>query len=75
MPLLMAGLTVQGSVVYPRNTHQRMLAFAARHNIRPQTQTFRMDKAGIVEAFGELAANEMGYQGVLIVPEESTLVA
>jgi D-arabinose 1-dehydrogenase-like Zn-dependent alcohol dehydrogenase len=73
MPLLMAGITVQGSVVSPRNSQQRMLAFAARHGIKPQVQKFDMNKAGIEEAFGVLGSNKMRYRGVLVVPSDQRL--
>jgi len=70
MPMLMKGISIQGSLVCPRNSHKRMLAFAARHNIKPQLQRFNMDKAGIEEGFGILASGKMRYRGVLVVPAD-----
>ena len=69
MPLIMKGITVQGSVVCPRNAHKRMLAFAARHGIKPQLQRFNLDKKGIEDGFNVLASGKMRYRGVLVAPE------
>ena len=69
MPMLMKGITVQGSVVAPRQVHQRMLAFAQLHGIKPMLNRFQMDREGIEEAFGKLEGGEMRYRGVLVRPE------
>lgn len=73
MPLLMGGITVQGSVVCPRNAQNRMIAFAARHGIKPQTQTYPMNKTGIEEGLATLASGKMKYRGVLVVPNDHRL--
>ena len=66
MPLILNGIRVQGSVVAPRHIHRDMLAFAARHGIKPITQTFPMTKDGIQEAIKTLEHGEMKYRGVLV---------
>lgn len=73
MPLLLNGITIQGSVVAPRNVIQIMLTFAARHGIKPKVEIFSMDKNGIEDAFSVLKDGRMRYRGVLVVPEEKRL--
>lgn len=73
MPLLLNGITIQGSVVAPRNVIRRMLAFAARHGIKPQVHKFVMDREGIEEAFEVLKEGKMKFRGVLVVPEGKRL--
>ena len=73
MPLLLNGITIQGSVIAPRNTTERMLAFAARHGIKPEIDKFVMDRKGIEKAFEELKEGKMRYRGVLVVPKEKRL--
>jgi len=73
MPLLLNGITIQGSVVSPRNVHERMLEFAARHSIKPIVQTFAMSREGIQQAFATLKEGNMRYRGVLVVPEKERL--
>ena len=66
MPLILNGITVQGSVVASRYIHQRMLDFAALHKIAPIVEKFPMTKEGITEAMEKLNNGEMRYRGVLI---------
>ena len=73
MPLLLNGITIQGSVVSPRNVHERMLDFAARHSVKPIVQKFAMDRDGILNAFEVLKEGKMRYRGVLVVPDEHRL--
>jgi len=73
MPFLLKGITVQGSVVASRITIERMLAFAARHEIKPQVQRFPMDREGIGQAFVVLKEGRMRFRGVLIVPDDKKL--
>ena len=74
MPLLLNGITIQGSVVAPRNVVEHMLVFAARRGVTPQMQKFVMDQEGIEEAFGVLKEGKMRYRGVLVVPKGERLV-
>ena len=66
MPLILKGLRIQGSVVASRYVHQRMLDFAARHNIQPVMEKFPMTEKGIEEAMEKLSSGSMKYRGVLI---------
>ena len=66
MPLILNGLTIQGSVVASRYIHQRMLDFAALHKIAPVTQTWPMTEQGITEAMEALEKGNVHFRGVLI---------
>ncbi len=66
MPLVLKGLTVQGSVVAARDVHRQMLDFAALHKIEPIMEKFPMTEKGITEAMDKLDKGEMRYRGVLI---------
>lgn len=66
MPLLLNGLTIQGSVVAARNIHKQMIDFSSLHGIHPIVQKFPMTKEGITEAMDTLNNGNMRYRGVLI---------
>ena len=66
MPLILQGLTVQGSVVAARAIHKQMIDFSALHGIHPIIQKFPMMKEGITEAMDQLNNGNMRYRGVLI---------
>ena len=66
MPLITQGITVQGTVVAPRNVHVTMLEFVASHGIEPIVQEFPLTKKGIEEAFDQLEQGKMRYRGVLV---------
>ena len=65
MPFLLAGITVQFSIIAPRAIHARMLNFAVFHDIRPIIQKYKLDGEGIEEAMADLTAGKMRYRGVL----------
>lgn len=69
MPMLLAGLRVQGSVVAARAIHTKMLEFAAVHNIRPIIEKFPLNKEGVEKAFEHLDHGEMRYRGVLVAQD------
>ena len=73
MPLLLNGITIQGSVVAPRNVMERMLVFATRHGVKPEVHCFAMDRAGIEKAFEVLKEGRMKFRGVLVVPQGKRL--
>ncbi len=54
MSLIINGFLVQGSVIAPRAIHNKMLEFAAVHNIRPMIEKFPLDKESIDKAFEHL---------------------
>lgn len=65
MPFLINGFRVQASLVASRYIHQRMLAFAALHDIKPIIMKFPMSEQGINEAIEKLQNGGMRYRGVL----------
>ena len=66
LPLIVQGIRIQGSVVAPRNIHNRMLQFAARNDVKPIINKFPMTVEGITEAMDTLNNGQMRYRGVLI---------
>ncbi|KAJ1333958.1 propanol-preferring alcohol dehydrogenase [Microdochium nivale] len=66
MPLLLNGLTVQGSVVAPRHIHKDMLEFAALHQIKPVIEEFPMTEEGVAEAIEKLEKGDVHFRAVLI---------
>lgn len=66
MPILSAGLKIQGSLVAAREIHREMLEFAAVHDIRPVIEKFPMDVDGVEQAFKKLEEGGMRYRGVLV---------
>jgi D-arabinose 1-dehydrogenase-like Zn-dependent alcohol dehydrogenase len=66
LPLLMGGISVQGSIVASRHIHRQMLQFAAQHHIKPINMEFPMTEEGITEAMNKLREGGMRYRGVLI---------
>jgi len=73
MPLLLSGISIQGSLVAPRWVHKKMLEFAALHNIKPMNNTFEMNEDGVNKAFETLENGKMRYRGILVTPKESRL--
>jgi len=65
MPMILKGITVQGSVVAARAVHRHMLAFAALHEIKPILMEFPLNEAGIEDAMATLRDGKMRYRGVL----------
>lgn len=66
MPLLLNGITVQGSVIGSRYIHRRMLAFAALHEIKPVLQKFKMDEESINDAMDRLEKGDIHFRGVFV---------
>lgn len=66
MPLIFNGTRIQGSLVAPRAIQNKMLEFAAVHNIKPMIKKFPLNKEGIEKAFERLGHGEMRYRGVLV---------
>jgi D-arabinose 1-dehydrogenase-like Zn-dependent alcohol dehydrogenase len=64
---LIAGcLTVSGSGLAPAASIRAMLAFAAKHGIKPQIERFPMTHDGVTEAMQKLREGKMRYRGVLV---------
>lgn len=66
LALIGGGLTLIGSGLAPVASHRAMLEFAAKHNIRPQIETFPMTQTGVTEAMQKLRDGNMRYRGVLV---------
>jgi len=67
-PLVGDGLRVMGSLVAPVACVRRMMDFAAAHNIKPITETFKMDEEGIETAMKKLNDGNLRYRAVLAAP-------
>lgn len=67
LDLIASGATVVGSGVAPVNSIRAMLAFAAKHGVKPQIEKFPMSQKGVTEAMQKLRDGKMRYRGVLVV--------
>ncbi|KAJ7098497.1 chaperonin 10-like protein [Mycena belliarum] len=65
-PVMVNGITIQGTAVAGRSVHRRMLDFAARHRIQPVIERFPMTKSGIDEGMAKLREGKMRYRAVLV---------
>ncbi|KAF7357704.1 NAD(P)-dependent alcohol dehydrogenase protein [Mycena venus] len=65
-PVLINGITIQGTAVANRSVHKKMLEFAARHGVRPMIERFPMTKSGVEEGMAKLREGKMRYRGVLV---------
>ena len=66
MALIMTGIQIVGSGVASAATQQAMLAFAAKHQIRPQIEKFPLTKQGVADAMERLREGKVRYRGVLV---------
>ncbi|KAF7315778.1 NAD(P)-dependent alcohol dehydrogenase protein [Mycena indigotica] len=66
LPVVLAGITIQGTVVASRSVHARMLEFAARNDVYPIIETFPMTKDGVNAGMQKLRDGHMRYRGVLV---------
>ena len=66
--MLMSSIRVTGSGLAPIASHRAMLAFAAKHGIKPQIEKFPMTQIGVTEAMQKLRDGKMRYRGVLVAP-------
>ncbi|KAJ2973588.1 hypothetical protein NUW58_g8901 [Xylaria curta] len=65
MAMLINGITIQGSAVASRLVHERMLEFAALHQIKPVVQLFDMTEEGILDAMTKLDQGKIHFRAVL----------
>ncbi|KAJ9145040.1 NADP-dependent alcohol dehydrogenase [Pleurostoma richardsiae] len=68
LALISRNLTVIGSGVAPTASLRAMLAFSAKHGVKPRIQKFPMTQAGVTEAMQKLRDGKMRYRGVLVAP-------
>ncbi|KAJ7459823.1 chaperonin 10-like protein [Mycena latifolia] len=66
MPVVMRGLTIQGSGVTSRGRQIEMLEFAASHKIKSIIERFPMTKEGIEEGMAKLREGRIRYKAVLV---------
>jgi D-arabinose 1-dehydrogenase-like Zn-dependent alcohol dehydrogenase len=66
MPVVLAGINIQGTVVAARSVHKKMLDFAARNHIAPVIERFPMTRDGVEEGMARLREGKMRYRGVLV---------
>ncbi|KAF7371472.1 hypothetical protein MVEN_00001800 [Mycena venus] len=66
MPVLVKGLTIQGSAAASRAVQVKMLEFAASHQIKPIIEWFPLNKEGVEEAMAKLRDGHMRYRAVLV---------
>ncbi|KAJ7172968.1 chaperonin 10-like protein [Mycena crocata] len=66
MPVVLKGLTVQGSAVSSRSSQVKMLDFVAVHGIKPIIERFPMTREGVEEGMAKLREGRMRYRGVLV---------
>jgi D-arabinose 1-dehydrogenase-like Zn-dependent alcohol dehydrogenase len=65
-PILIRGLTIQGSAGATRVNIDRMLQFAARHGIKPMIMEFPLSAEGVKAGMKTLEEGKMRYRGVLV---------
>jgi len=68
-PFLGHQLKFAGSLVASRHVSNKMLQFAARHNIKPQIEEYPMTAEGTTQAVQRVRDNKARYRAVLIAPE------
>ncbi|KAJ7347010.1 putative NADP-dependent alcohol dehydrogenase C 2 [Mycena albidolilacea] len=66
LPVVVKGITIQGTAVAARSVHKRMLDFAARHGVHPIIERFPLTKSGVEEGMAKLREGKMRYRGVLV---------
>lgn len=69
LSLIAGSLTVVGTGLAPTASVRTMLAFAAKHGVKPQTERFPMTQVGITDAMQKLRDGKMRYRGVLVAPQ------
>ncbi|KAM3428453.1 hypothetical protein MY4824_008827 [Beauveria thailandica] len=69
-PVLLQGVTVQSALVATRGVHRAMLAFAARHGVRPVVETFPLTEEGAREALDRLEKGQVHFRAVLVPEDE-----
>ncbi|KAM0670329.1 hypothetical protein ACQRIT_007625 [Beauveria bassiana] len=69
-PVLLQGVTVQSALVATRGVHRAMLAFAARHGVRPVVETFPLTEEGAKEALDRLEKGQVHFRAVLVPEDE-----
>lgn len=66
MPLILQGISIQGSLVASRNVHRKMLEFAAFHKVEPIVEKYPMTEEGIKSAMERLDKGQVVFRAVLV---------
>lgn len=66
LPLILYGYQVVGSAGAHPQSIKAMLAFAAKHDIKPVVEKFPLTQQGITEAMRKLEEGKMRYRGVVV---------
>ncbi|KAL7931552.1 GroES-like protein [Trichoderma chlorosporum] len=66
LPMLVRGISIQGSAGAPRAEIRRMLEFAVQHDIKPTIMTWPLNTQGVEDAMKTLREGNMRYRGVLV---------
>lgn len=69
--MISQGIRMDGVIIASRNVQNRMLHFAARHGIKPITQTFPMSVEGATEALKRLDEGKIRYRAVLLAKDQT----
>jgi D-arabinose 1-dehydrogenase-like Zn-dependent alcohol dehydrogenase len=67
MQFLMKSINIIYSTNGPHTAYERMLAFAALHDVKPIIETFPMTKDGIEKGMEMIQSGKVRYRGVLVV--------
>nr|GAT56013.1 predicted protein [Mycena chlorophos] len=65
-PLVVNGISIQGSAIAGRKNTVKTLEFAARHGVKPLIETFPMSKEGVEAGMAKLKEGKVRYRGVLV---------
>ncbi|KAF7376455.1 NAD(P)-dependent alcohol dehydrogenase protein [Mycena sanguinolenta] len=66
LPIVLAGIKIQGTTVACRSVHKRMLDFAARNHVTPVIEQFPMTRSGVEEGMARLREGKIRYRAVLV---------
>lgn len=66
MPLLLNGITIQGSGIGSRYVHKQMLEFPGLHKIKPVLKRFSMNEDSINEAMDKLEKGDIHFRGLFV---------
>ncbi|KAL7805339.1 alcohol dehydrogenase [Trichoderma aethiopicum] len=66
LPLLVRGISIQGSAGAPRAEIRKMLDFAVQHGIKPAIMKWPLNTQGVEDAMKTLREGKMRYRAVLV---------
>ncbi|UKZ83022.1 hypothetical protein TrVFT333_010823 [Trichoderma virens FT-333] len=66
LPMLVKGISIQGSAGAPRAEIRKMLDFAVKHDIKPIVMKWPLNTQGVEDSMKALREGKMRYRGVLV---------